>query len=43
MDKQAASWLPGLAGEARIDVDKKTLGWIWTHKLRDYIRMKLWL
>ena len=43
MDKQAESWLPGLAGEAKIDVAKKSLGWIWTHKLMDYVRMKLWL
>jgi len=43
MDTQQPTWLPGLAGEARIDVAKKPLAWIWTHKLIDYLRLKLWM
>jgi RND family efflux transporter MFP subunit len=43
MDTQQPTWLPGLAGEARIDVAQKPLAWIWTHKLIDYLRLKLWM
>jgi RND family efflux transporter MFP subunit len=43
LDKQMPSWSPGLAGEARIDIQKKPLGWIWTHKLIEYLKLKLWM
>jgi multidrug resistance efflux pump len=36
-------WLPGMEGEARIDVEKKPLIWIWTHRLTEFVQMKLWL
>lgn len=36
-------WRPGLAGEARIDVGKRSLAWIWTHRLVDFLRLKLWM
>jgi multidrug resistance efflux pump len=36
-------WRPGLAGEARIDVGKRSLAWIWTHRLIDFLRLKLWM
>jgi multidrug efflux pump subunit AcrA (membrane-fusion protein) len=36
-------WLrPGMEGTAKIGVDRKPLGWILTHKLVDWLRMKLW-
>src|SRR5262249_47046348 len=28
-----AGWRPGMAGEARVDVGKRTWAWIWTHRL----------
>ena len=43
MDKEDPSWRPGLAGEARIDIQQKPLIWIWTHRLIEYIRLKLWI
>lgn len=43
LDKQMPSWKPGLSGEARINVQKKPLIWIWTHKLVDYLKMRLWM
>jgi hypothetical protein len=36
-------WRPGMMGEARIDVVKKPLIWIWTHRVVDFVRLKLWL
>ena len=37
-------WMrPGMEGLARIDVGKKRYVWIWTHRLTDWLRMKLWL
>lgn len=41
--KAHPDWRPGLAGEARIDVGKKSLAWIWTHRLIDFLRLKLWM
>lgn len=38
-----ATWKPGMEGEARIDVEPKPLIYIWTHKLADFIRLKLWM
>ena len=37
-------WMrPGMEGVAKVSVDRRTYGWIWTHKLVNWIRMKLWL
>jgi RND family efflux transporter MFP subunit len=43
MDSDDPSWRPGLAGEARIDIQQKPLIWIWTHRLIEYVRLKLWI
>ncbi len=43
VDKVDAGWRPGLTGEVRIDVEKKPLVWIWTHRLIDFLRLKLWM
>lgn len=34
---------PGMAGEARIDAGHKRIVWIWTHRLIDFLRLKLWM
>jgi hypothetical protein len=34
---------PGMAGEARIDAGRKRLIWTWTHRLIDWMRLKLWI
>ena len=36
-------WRPGMMGEARVDVQKRSMIWIWTHRLVDFVRLKLWL
>jgi multidrug resistance efflux pump len=36
-------WRPGMEGEARIEVGKKSLLYIWTHRLVEFLRLKLWL
>jgi multidrug efflux pump subunit AcrA (membrane-fusion protein) len=38
-----AHWRPGMMGEARVDVQKRAMIWIWTHRLIDFVRLKLWL
>lgn len=43
LTNQSPSWLPGMAGEARIDIRHEPLGWIWTHRLVEFIRLKLWI
>ena len=38
------TWMrPGMEGLARIDVGKEHYVWIWTHRLTDWLRMKLWI
>ena len=36
-------WRPGMTGEAKVDVGKRTWAWIWTHRLVDFVRLKLWM
>lgn len=36
-------WQDGMRGDARINVERKSLAWIWTHKAFDWLRLKLWL
>ncbi len=36
------SWKPGLAGQAKVDIDQRTIAWVWTHKLVEYLRLKFW-
>jgi hypothetical protein len=43
IDSPNAQWLkPGVEGLAKIDVEPRKYGWIWTHKMVDWVRMKLW-
>lgn len=36
-------WMhPGLAGEARFDIEKRPFWWIWTHRLTDWLKLKMW-
>ena len=41
-DAPQAWWRPGMSGVARIDVGKRKVAWILSHRLIDYIRMHLW-
>jgi multidrug resistance efflux pump len=38
----AADWLPRQAGEAAIDFEHRPLIWHWTHRLVEWVRVKLW-
>lgn len=39
-----AAWMrPGMQGEAKIDTEHRRLVWIWTHRLVDFLRLKLWM
>lgn len=35
-------WRPGMTGLARIDAGERPIIWIWTHRLIDTLRLKLW-
>jgi multidrug resistance efflux pump len=43
LDKTSPTWRPGMAGEARVAIQRRPLIWIWTHKFVDYVRFKLWM
>jgi GAF domain-containing protein/biotin carboxyl carrier protein len=37
-------WMrPGMEGVAKINIDKRPYAWIWTRKIINWVRMKLWL
>lgn len=36
-------WRPGMNGVAKIDVGNRTIFWVLSHRLVDFIRMKLWI
>jgi multidrug efflux pump subunit AcrA (membrane-fusion protein) len=35
-------WRPGMSGVARIDAGKRTIAWMMTHRIIDFIRMYIW-
>ncbi|MCS7034366.1 MAG: HlyD family efflux transporter periplasmic adaptor subunit [Phycisphaerae bacterium] len=35
-------WLPGVAGEVKIDIAPRPLIWQWTHRFVDWVKMKAW-
>jgi multidrug efflux pump subunit AcrA (membrane-fusion protein) len=43
LEKSAEYWRPGMEGEARVDVAPASLGWKWTRRLVDFVRLKLWI
>lgn len=36
-------WRPEMSGVAKIDVGERSLMWVLTHRLVDYVRLKLWI
>lgn len=40
--QSAATWRPGMAGEGRIEIEEKPLYWILSHRLVDFVKLKLW-
>jgi len=44
LDKPADAWMrPGMEGQAKVDIDKRTYAWLWTNRLVNWVRMKLWM
>jgi hypothetical protein len=37
------NWSPAATGEARLDVEPRSLAHQWTHRLVDWVRLKLWI
>jgi len=33
---------PGMEGVGKIQVERRKLGWIWTHKIVHWLRMWVW-
>ena len=33
---------PGMSGIAKIEIEQRSLFWIWTHRLFDWLRLRLW-
>lgn len=42
-DKLDPKWREGLGGEARVEVEKRSLLWQWTHRFVDWVRLKTWI
>jgi multidrug efflux pump subunit AcrA (membrane-fusion protein) len=43
-DRPAATLLrPGMQGAARLDAGRRSLGYLWTRDMINFVRMKLWL
>ena len=42
MKERLEKWLPGMEGQARVDVGNRRLAWIWTHRFVDWTRLHLW-
>ncbi len=41
--EESRPWLrPGIEGVAKIDVDRRAAGWVWTRDARNWLRLKLW-
>ncbi len=43
LEDPVSQWRPGMMGEAKVRVDNRTIAWIWTHRLVDFVRLKLWI
>ncbi|MDB5298317.1 MAG: Membrane-fusion protein-like protein, partial [Phycisphaerales bacterium] len=42
LKQSSDTWKPGMAGEARIEIEERPLWWILSHRLVDYVKMKTW-
>jgi multidrug resistance efflux pump len=43
LEETNEQWRPGMQGEARVEVEPRTLAWQWTHRFVDFLRLKLWM
>ncbi len=42
LEEQPPYLRPGMQGIGKIDIERRSLAWIWTHELRDWLRLHLW-
>jgi multidrug resistance efflux pump len=35
-------WRPGLEGEANVNIDKRRVIWIWTHRFTEWVDLQVW-
>lgn len=42
LDAKVAQWSPGLDGEAKVEVGKRALGWIWVHRSVEWLHFWWW-
>jgi multidrug resistance efflux pump len=41
---ESQGWMrPGMEGIAKISAGRRSYAWIWTHRIGDWLRMKLWI
>ena len=38
----SSDWRPGLQGEANVNIDKRRVIWIWTHKFTEWVELQIW-
>ncbi len=47
LDPKDSAWLGpgsvGMQGLAKVDLGRARYGWLWTHRMIDWLRMKLWM
>jgi hypothetical protein len=41
--RTSKTWRPGMAGEAKVEVRHEPVWWIYSHRLIDFVKLKLWL
>ncbi len=42
LDKSYEGLRPGMKGIGKIDIERRKLAWIWTHRLIDWLRLWVW-
>lgn len=43
VEQQDPNWLPSATGEVRLEAGHRPLIWQWTHRLTDWVRLRLWI
>ena len=41
-EEPADWWRPGMSGVCKLNVEKRSLGWVFTHRTVDFLRMLFW-
>jgi hypothetical protein len=43
VDTPEAWWRPGMSGVCKIEINKRSIAWIYLHRSLNFLRMKLWI